>query len=432
MTHVIRMAGRALLLVLATLLLMACVWTVQPVDPAPIPNRDPLVPTPLPAARMTPAPTRIASAGAPSASDVPVPALSAPYSLRWRMGAAVPDGRSPLSMTWPAVRPGWYLNWSVGYTSTIAGGLIPVAPALHMEAAPLARVEGTPGPRPSVMPPPRALHVDDLAVPPDEQVGMHFVPLVWVDGAEIRPPAAWLAATAVALPGRTWLIGNEPDVKWQSNATPAEYAAAYHLAYTTLKAADPTAQVAIGGISQVTPLRLAYLDAVLEAYRSAYGEEMPVDVWNIHVFVLQEKADDWGVDIPPGLEASQGELWTIDDHDDLALVEGQIRRMRTWLVERGRPNVPLWISEYGILMPAEYGFDVERVRRFMLGSFDLFLALRDPVLGYAPDEDRLVQRWMWFSTDDVLYPTGNLFAENGSPTTLMDAMSVYLAEFGAD
>src|SRR5690606_34019396 len=122
---------------------------------------------------------------------------------------------------------------------------------------------------------PAALRRDHFVIPPDDAVGMAFVPLVWVHGAEISPGAEWLAATVALLPGRTWLIGNEPDVKWQSNATPAEYAQAYHLAYTMIKAADPTAQVAIGGLSQITPLRLDYLDAVWAAYRAQQGTTMP-------------------------------------------------------------------------------------------------------------------------------------------------------------
>lgn len=391
---------------LALGLVTGCRWTVQPAETSNSSYREPLVPTPLPDSPPTPTPPPSMLADMPAA---PAPALPAPYTLRWRMGAAVPDGRSPAELAWPTMRPGWYLNWSVGYTATVAGGSIVVA---------------------AEAPPP--LTAADLVVPPDAAIGMEFAPLVWVDGAELRPSPAWLAATAAALPGKTWLIGNEPDVKWQGNSTPEEYARAYHLAYTTLKAADPTAQVAIGGISQVTPLRLAYLDAVLDAYTRQFGAEMPVDVWNIHVFVLQEKADDWGVDIPPGLTARAGELWTIEDHDDLALVEAQIWRMRRWLADKGRGNLPLWITEYGILMPAAYGFDAERVRRFMLGSFDLFLSLRDPVLGYAPDDHRLVQRWMWFSTGYDLYPTGDLFTPDGRPTTLLDTMTAYLAEYGPD
>lgn len=37
-----------------------------------------------------------------------------------------------------------------------------------------------------------------------------------------------------------------------------------------------------GNISQITPLRLRYLDAVRTAYRLQFGVEMPVDVWDMH------------------------------------------------------------------------------------------------------------------------------------------------------
>jgi hypothetical protein len=390
-------------------LLTACTGLPAAVDPLPptSPALDnPLIPTPrAPAAVVTlPAP------GLPAvAAPAETPSLPTPYSLRWRMGAAVPDGRSPDTLPWPTLRPGWYLNWSTGHAVSVQAGTAPTQPLT------------------STLP----LTVDALVVPPDAAVGMEFVPLVWVSRGELSPTPEVLTALVTLLPGRTWLIGNEPDVRWQGNSTPAEYAQAYHLAHTTIKAADPTAQVAIGGVSQVTPLRLAYLDAALAAYAATYGAPMPVDVWNMHAFILQEKVDDWGVEIPPGLDATQGVLWTIDQHDDLAILEAQVRRMRAWMQAQGQQDKPLWITEYGILMPADYGFGPERVRAFMLGSFDLLRTLADPALGYAADEYRLVQRWMWFSTDDVIYPTGNLFTPTGQPTGLLAALEAYLAEFGA-
>ena len=243
--------------------------------------------------------------------------------------------------------------------------------------------------------------------------------------------AIWLAAAIRALPGRTWLIGNEPDVSWQDDATPEEYARAYHAAYTLIKTIDPAAQVAIAGLSQITPLRLRYLDRVWAFYRTEYGQEMPVDVWNMHAFILQEKAGDWGVGIPPGFaDVTQGELWTIENHDDLDLVEQQVRRMRTWMRTHGQQQKPLWITEYGILMPASYGFSPHVVQRFLLGSFDLFDHLRDRQVGYNADDNRLVQRWLWFSAGYDLYPAGNLFSAHGQPTALMQAIRAYLTEFG--
>ena len=47
--------------------------------------------------------------------------------------------------------------------------------------------------------------------------------------------------------------------------------------------------MAIGGVSQVTPLRLDYLERVLAAYEKQYGQPMPVDVWNVHTFILREQ-----------------------------------------------------------------------------------------------------------------------------------------------
>jgi hypothetical protein len=333
-----------------------------------------------------------------------VPDLPDPYSLRWRAGVGIPDGRSPFLYAWTEPRPGWYLNWSTGVTATV----------------------GTD---------PNADNALVWGIPADAEAGIEFAPMVRTPGGALDPPPEWIAATAAARPGRVWLIGNEPDVRWQDNATPEEYAAAYHRAYTAIKEADPTALVAIGGVSQITPLRLAYLDRVLAAYQAAYGAPMPVDIWTIHAFVLQEKANDWGVDIPPGMEpgvdgAPEGMLWAIEDHDDLGLVEAQVQRMRAWMDAHGERQKPLWITEYGILMPESYGFAPNIVSRFLLGSFDLFSGLRDEQLGLSADDNRLVQRWVWFSAGDILYPTGNLFTLTGEPTQLMRAFSAYLAEFG--
>lgn len=86
--------------------------------------------------------------------------------------------------------------------------------------------------------------------------------------------------------------------------------------------------------------------------------------------------------------------------------------------------------QYGILMPDSYGFPPEKVKVFMLQSFELFINLRDPDLGLSTDENRLVQRWVWFSSGSDLYPTGDLFSRDGTPTQLMRAYSAYLDEFG--
>ena len=244
---------------------------------------------------------------------------------------------------------------------------------------------------------------------PSHPNGMEFVQMVRLAGGSYRPDIDTIGAAADANPGSLWIIGNEPDVIWQDNATPTEYAQVYHDLYTFLKGRDPSCRVAIGGISQPTPLRLRYLDMILEAYERLYGQKMPVDVWNIHAFILREERDSWGIDIPPGISDAMGVLYEIEDHDDLELFKRQIVDFRRWMEERDERHKPLIVSEYGILMPEDYGFPYETVRDFMYETFDYFLTATDESLGYPADGNRLVQRWAWYSLSDRLYPTSNLF-----------------------
>lgn len=361
------------------------------------PFQEPLIPT----AVAGPSPTAIPFIRTEEVLLTPRFALAPqvtpePYTLRWRVGVGIAEF-NPLLFAWPANRPGWYLNWAADLNNDAVR---------KVRAAPLY-----------------------LEPPAATALGMSFAPMIRIKDDEINIPLQTVRELADTHPGHLWLIGNEPDVRWQDNTTPEVYAVGYHDLYTTIKAADPTAQVAIGGVSQVTPLRLRYLERILDWYQQTYGTTMPVDVWNIHTFVLREEANNWGVDLPPGFDEPQaGQLWEVADHDNLHLVENQIRLMRRWMADRGERQKPLIISEYGILMPTDYGFPPERVAAFMLGSFDLFTTLRDPNLGYSMDEDRLVQRWVWFGTRFPLYPTGNLFTDTGAATYLMQEMANYLSQ----
>ncbi len=147
----------------------------------------------------------------------------------------------------------------------------------------------------------------------------------------------------------------------------------------------------------------------------------------MHLY-LREDRNTWGVNIPPGFPIElHGAGWEIEDHDDLTLIEDQIRAMRSWMRAHGQQDKPLWISEYGILMPEDYGFPPERVTAFLENSFDLFVGLQDPTLGYPPDDYRLVQRWVWYPVRDSRYRTGNLFDDWGEITPVGEALRDYLA-----
>ena len=263
--------------------------------------------------------------------------------------------------------------------------------------------------------------------------GAEYAQMVRVKGGALRPDAGTIASIAQARPGSLWLVGNEPDVRWQDNVAPAPYAQLYHQAYAAIKGADPTARVAIGGVAQPTPLRLRYLDAILESYRQQFGAEMPIDVWNVHNFVLREERGSWGVDIPPGFSDQHGALYEIDDSANLERFRQQIVDFRRWMAQRGYQNKPLIVSEYGILMPADYGFTPERVGAFLTGTFDFFRSATDPSVGYPADGYRLVQRWCWYSLDapDSYYPAGRLFdPQTGAMTALGQRWAAYVAGRG--
>ena len=363
-----------------------------PVEPTALPTVDPLVPTlpPNQAATVVITSTAAAQSDMPavSATTRPSPAVEAgePSNLRSRLGVGVPREINQFEFDADIARTlglGWYLNW----------------------------------------------YVDPDPVKSD---GLEFAQMVRVRGDNYFPARTDIIEAIAANPGALWLIGNEPDVMWQDNTTPVQYAARYHELYTLIKTLDPSAQVANGGVTQVTPLRLQYIEDVLAAYEALVGTPMPVDVWNIHTFILREERDSWGVSIPPGFDVDQGILWEIDDHDNTALFQQQIVDFRRWMERNGQRDKPLIVSEYGILMPPEYGFSTEAVTKFMRDTFDYLLNARDEQIGLPNDDNRLVQKLAWFSLSDTTYPTGNLLdPATGHLTEVGQAFADYAASLDA-
>ena len=286
---------------------------------------------------------------------------------------------------------------------------------------------------------PNPARPDDIAYHP-----MIRLAQVGLDAYTSEPPLDDLPQIVAGRRGALWFIGNEPDrVAWQDSIEPGLYARAYHDLYFAIKQADPTAQVAIGAVVQPTPLRLQYLDKVLHEYERLYGRPapdepaMPVDVWNIHAFILQERscvaypADCWGAEIPPGVDATEGMLYTIDDHDSLVIFKGFIETFRQWMADRGYRDRPLILTEFGILMPEDYGFGPARVNAFMSGAFEFLNSATGPN-GYAPDNNRLVQSWAWYSLDDDL-ANGRLFdASTRQRTVFGDNFAALAARIPGD
>lgn len=266
---------------------------------------------------------------------------------------------------------------------------------------------------------------------PVEPNGAEYVPVIRIhqvgqNGYSYVPDGPVLQAAIAGNPGAAWLVGNEPDSIVQDNLDPHVYAAAYHELYNLIKSADPTARIFAGSIVQPTEVRLIYLDMVLDSYREAYDALMPVDGWSIHNFILNEVDCEaypnlcWGAFMPPGIPSDilHGEILTVEDHDRMDLFIERINRFRNWMFDRGYHGMPLYLTEYGILMPPDLGngFPPSRVNAFMNSTFDYLTASADPKLGNPNDDDRLVQKYSWYSTSNAFF-NGWLY-EPGNPDQL--------------
>ena len=263
-------------------------------------------------------------------------------------------------------------------------------------------------------------------------------------GYTASPTGTTLLAKVAAQPGAIWFIGNEPDCVVMDDMVSAWYARAYHDLYHIIKTADPTAQVAAGNIVQPTPQRLAYLDRVMVAYQSAYGESLPTDAWVIHSYILCENCHpaapgepfEWGAcwvpDWPDAESATPlATFYSVYDHWDMDIFAERIIDFRQWMVDNGYRDHPLFIAEYGILFYQGLvgGMGQADDIVFMHAGFDWMREARDPVRGYRPDDNRLVQRWAWFSLDHGDYPGGTLFDPyNLVPTYLGTAYAAYTAQ----
>jgi hypothetical protein len=259
----------------------------------------------------------------------------------------------------------------------------------------------------------------------------------------ISPNRETIAQIAAANPGSLWLMSNEPDSLYQGNPIyPDVYAHVYHELHHYIKALDPTALIANGGIVQPTPCRMAYLDVVWDTYHQAFGETIPVDAWNIHAFTLREVygPGEWGASTPPGVDPSCGIDYRMHDADDMDIFRENLIAFRQWMKDKGEQNKPLIISEYGILWPEYYPgtgtplkdeegnvFSPTRVSHFMTQTFDLLLNEAFPDVGYPEGGYRLVQAWTWYSLSDTYY-NGNLFdPKTGQITPMGQTYADYVA-----
>ena len=307
-----------------------------------------------------------------------------------------------------SLNAGWYIDWGANINPAHPGG-VEYARTIYFNVST-----------------PRSI----CASPPDYNDGAPQ-PATSIDQVTANYTGTVLIDNVKANPGALWLIGNEFDAVYNGSPIKAElYAELYHYFYTTIKTADPTAKVAIGGVSQPSPLRMEYLDKVLNYYQQKYGEKFPTDLWNIHFYYMNEMYFDdshptgeceWGAGLPP-FATNTNLAWsiTVDEFNqgvplDLQKLETNLRNFRQWMYDWGYQNTPLIITEYGILATPDFGgpYTNENAALFLRNTVNMFRTTTNVSIGYPADGYRLVQMWNWFSTYHTGFG-GNLFDVNGN------------------
>lgn len=163
----------------------------------------------------------------------------------------------------------------------------------------------------------------DAALAACEKAGVEWLPILF---ATKMTPFAWEDPTrwrkfVRAIVGRyrgrirTWEVWNEPNLKgfWGEEPNAADYVKLLRATYEEVKAADPTARVAIGGFAGVP------VDYIDKAYQS--GAKDFFDIMNVHPYVY-----------PGGPEG---------------LLDERMAKLRKVMKKYGDEKKPIWFTELG-------------------------------------------------------------------------------------
>lgn len=276
---------------------------------------------------------------------------------------------------------------------------------------------------------------------------IRYMPVLNVNDESFPAIISALPALVAANPGAIWIGGNEPEDRGMDHVTPEAYAEHFYQYAQVIRSADPTAKLAFGTIVMPTKLRLMYLEFAWNRLIALAGSQSAasalVDIWAPHGFVLNEQGDVngeafWGSGIPEGFYQripewpSLQEVISLDDVYNIEIFKTRMIRFRQWMKDHGEQNKPLWLTEYGQLFPpypkpgAPYVSLPESVTAdFMVKTFDWMFTTTDPNIGLPSDDNRLIQKWFWYSINASLDLQGGALID---PDTLQPTIvgNVYL------
>jgi len=277
---------------------------------------------------------------------------------------------------------------------------------------------------------------------------IQYYPMTRVSDSTYERDLQALPSLLTANPGATWIIGNEPDseVTYQDHISAETYAERFYEMAILIRLNDPTAKIAFGTIIQPTPVRLYYLTKVIDRLSQLAGDTGDshanalalIDIYSIHAFILNEQPlyvpncnNCWGAGVPVGYDPTTG--WPAyqviggTQTYDINLFKEGVIAFRQWMKALGEQSKPLWITEYGSLFPTWLDVSELVTATYMEQTFNFMLGTKDPNLGYLDDDNRLVQKWFWYSlNEDVKKFGGSLYnQQNHQLTTVGDHFIKY-------
>jgi hypothetical protein len=172
--------------------------------------------------------------------------------------------------------------------------------------------------------------------------GTPGVEVAQISVAGTQVPATTLQAAARQFPGSYWIIGNEPNVPGQDNVSGDYYATQLEYYVTTIKGADPTAQIVgpnvlnwdytCSGCYGYTSGH-TWVDSFRSSWASLYGGEPPIDVWSLHAYPIS---------------------WDSLPMTNATIVEQQITGFSAYLGAISADQAkPIWLTEFGVI----WGYD---------------------------------------------------------------------------
>lgn len=192
-----------------------------------------------------------------------------------------------------------------------------------------------------------------------------------------------VAQQARDYPGRSWLLGNEPNDASQDNWTVEQAVTVYGSMGRAIITADPTARLILGGVN-LAPPGYDYVNpqtgqAYMQQLLALWPADVPLSGLQWHIYLQ----DYWPAD--GTMPKPQQRVQVVRGRE---VVDAAISFTHSY-----NPSWETWITEFGVLGASAASLPVDSVARYIT-LMRVYMERHD------------VQRFAWFSWDDSCMEPG--------------------------